>query len=332
MTVDENKTKSDRPRDPWVLWLCALTILALALTVVVCCWPAKEVPLPARLPVSPRPVVTNIAVAPTPASTSIATQDTPRAVAVPDALPLRYCVSPMLANFVDRECKNRVTADFAARVERVQASNDLAAVVAILKDTTDGDTVRNEAAKLLARSGYADLIPDLLAILMNPAEEPRFRSFCVQYLYGNYAAADEKQRAALDGVFVARLGDPDKEVRRESILALVRLGKPEGKKAAEQWLRDPAAYDVRDIAIHCMDTLNLRDQAPEIRKSLHDTNNVVRIAAMVVLSAWGDTESRSAFEEAAKESHQRLQRAGKAALFRLDHPSPTNAPASQPYD
>ncbi|MEI6210671.1 MAG: HEAT repeat domain-containing protein [bacterium] len=330
-----DKTAPIRPRDPWVLWLCALTILALVLTVVVCCWPAKEVPLPARLPVTPRPIVTNVAVAPpTPlVPISVATQDTPRAVAVPDTLPLRYRVSPMLANFVDRECKNRVTADFATRVERVQASNDLAAVVAILKDTTDGDTVRNEAAKLLARSGYAELIPDLLAILMSPAEEPRFRSFCVQHLYENYAAADEKQRAALDGVFVARLGDPDKEVRRESILALVRLGKPEGKKAAEQWLRDPAAHDVRDIAIHCMDTLNLRDQAPEIRKSLHDTNNVVRIAAMVVLSAWGDTESRGAFEDAAKESHPRLQRAGKAASYRLDHPSPTNVPAaSQPHD
>ncbi len=327
-----DKTASIRHRDPWVLWLCALTILALVLTVVVCCWPAKESPLPARLPEPPRTVVTNIAVAPTPVPALVATPATPRAMAVPDTLPLRYRVSPMLANFVDRECKTRVTADFAARVERVQASNDLAAVVAILKDTTDGDTVRNEAAKLLARSGYADLIPDLLAILMNPAEEPRFSSFCVQNLYENYATADEKQRAALDGVFVARLGDPDKEVRRESLLALVRLGKPEGKKAAEQWLRDPAAQDVRDIAIHGMDSLNLRDQAPEIRRSLHDTNNVVRIAAMVVLSAWGDTESRSAFEEAAKESHPRLQHAGKLALYRLDHPSPTNAPASQPHD
>ncbi|MEI6212290.1 MAG: hypothetical protein WCR06_11765 [bacterium] len=159
-----DKTASIRKRDPLVLWLCALTILALVLTVVVCCWPAKEVPQPARLPEPVRSFVTNIAVSPppTPAPISVSTQDSPRAVAVPNTLPLRYRVSPMLANFVDRECKTRVTAEFAARVERVQASNDLAAVVAILKDTTDGDTVHNEAAKLLARSGYAELIPERL--------------------------------------------------------------------------------------------------------------------------------------------------------------------------
>jgi HEAT repeat protein len=329
MALDRNPG----PRDPWVRWLGGLTILLLVVVGAV-----RNTREPVRLPPLVPVVGTNVVVAATNiAVTQVATQAVPQEVAVPPAippeLPLRLRVSRPLANFVDRESQQRVTADFAARVERVQSSNDLAAVVAILRDTTDGDTVRNEAAKLLARSGYAQLIPDLLMILMNPAEDPRFRSFCVQHLYENYAAASATQRTELDSVFVARLGDPDKEVQREALLALVRLKHPAGRKAAEQWLRDPAAGEVRDLAIHCMETLNLRDQAPEIRKHLSDTNLAVRIASMVVLSDWGDTASRSAFEAAAKEGHPRLQRAGKAALYRLDHSSPSNAPvASQPQD
>ncbi len=46
------------------------------------------------------------------------------------------------------------------------------------------------------------------------------------------------------------------------------------------------------------------------------------IAAMVTLSQWGDEHSRPAFEEAAGSGPPRLQRAGRAALARLDKATP----------
>ncbi len=233
-------------------------------------------------------------------------------------------VSPMLADFVDRKSKTRVTADIATRIERVQTEADVAAVVAILKDTTDSDTVRHEAASLLARSGYPKLIDDLIVILMNPAERPRFRGFCVQHLWLNHAAADADQKKRVVTVLQERLGDPDVVVQREALLALVRLGHPEGKRMAEQWFADPAAEDKRDQAIRCMATLNLRERIPEIRVCLRDTNDIIRIAAIVALSDWGDTESRGAFEEAARSSRERLQHAGKAAMAKLDRLNATN--------
>jgi HEAT repeat protein len=227
-------------------------------------------------------------------------------------------VSPMMMDFVDRKSKTRVTADITARIERVQTEADLAAVVAILKDTTDSDTVRHEAASLLARSGYPKLIDDLIAILMNPAERPRFRGFCVQHLWMNHEAADAKQKLRVETVLQERLGDPDVSVQREALLALARLGHPEGKRMAEQWLTDPAAEDNRDMAIRCMATLNNRERIPEIRGCLRTTNAIVRLAAITVLSDWGDTESRGAFEEAAVSGQERLQHAGKLALKKLD--------------
>ncbi len=47
-------------------------------------------------------------------------------------------------------------------------------------------------------------------------------------------------------------------------------------------------------------------------------NEVVRIAAIVTLSQWGDEESRSGIEEAAKSDSFRLHRCAEMALKRLD--------------
>jgi len=48
------------------------------------------------------------------------------------------------------------------------------------------------------------------------------------------------------------------------------------------------------------------------------TDEVIRIAAVVALSQWEDEQSRPAFEKAAESQSVRLQRAGKAALKRLE--------------
>jgi hypothetical protein len=321
------KMETNQPRqkpDRVVLALVALTCGLVAAAVIMRRPPRER---SATAPASP---ATRPAVEEAPASVNRPEppiQEAPDTGAVVRTYPVYPNVSPMLKNFADRTSKKRVTPDFEARVERVQTDADMAAVVAILKDTTDSDTVRNEASKLLSRSGYPQLIPDIIAILMDPAEGSRFRSFCVQALSESHAEADDQQKQLVETVLQERLGDPDGVVQREALLALVRLGHPAGKKTAEHWLTDPAASNLRDMAIRCMATLNLREHAPEIRGYLRDTNEVIRIAAIVALSEWGDLESRSAFEEASRLPHERIQRAGKVALAKLDR---LEAPASQP--
>jgi transposase InsO family protein len=89
---------------------------------------------------------------------------------------------------------------------------------------------------------------------------------------------------------------------------------------AVTWLNDPSPSGdaTRDLAIRCVQERGLREHIPAVRKYVRDPNDVTRIAAIVALSDWGDEESRPAFEEASKSSTVRLQRAGKAALQRLD--------------
>ena len=116
------------------------------------------------------------------------------------------------------------------------------------------------------------------------------------------------------------LADKDIEVKREALLALVRKGDPVGSETAAQWLlsTERGKDDVRDISIRCVRVSNLRTHTPRIRELLSDDNEVVRIAAIVTLSEWHDEASRPAFEQAAASSVIRLERAGKAALARLD--------------
>lgn len=62
----------------------------------------------------------------------------------------------------------------------------------------------------------------------------------------------------------------------------------------------------------------MREHLPAIRRLARDSSEVVRIASIVALSHWEDEESRPAFEEAVKATVPRVQRAGQAALERLN--------------
>jgi len=73
-----------------------------------------------------------------------------------------------------------------------------------------------------------------------------------------------------------------------------------------------------DLAIRCVKLLDLKEHIPAIRKYLYDKNNVIRIAAIAALSQWQDEQSKPAFQKAADSKSVRLQRAGKAALERLE--------------
>jgi HEAT repeat protein len=196
-------------------------------------------------------------------------------------------------------------------------------VIAALLDSTGDDTVRNEAANLLRRSGYEGLTDDLTRMLDNPAESERFKAFCVQHLWYNVESANPEELEKIITVLQRTLGDQHIPVRREALLALVRLGDPKGAKTAVEWLTDEKAGDVRDAAIRCVHDLNMKEYIPTIRKYLYDPDEVIRIAAIVALSQWGDEESRPAFSAAAKSDSIRLQRAGQAALTRLSQPIKT---------
>ena len=231
--------------------------------------------------------------------------------------------SPALAAFVNREARTkRVTPDFSARFPQVTRQEDVDAVVAVLRDTKDSDTVRNEAANLLARSGYDGLVDDLIQILQRPEEGARFRAFCVQHLWTNHAASPPAVHRRIVEVLRERLDDPDLAVRREALLALVRLDQPEGRQTAVAWLTDPERKAERDLAVRCMGLLDARERAADIRPHVGSDDPVLRIAAISVLGKWSDQASRPALEQAAESTHIRTRRAARLALKRLDQASP----------
>lgn len=190
---------------------------------------------------------------------------------------------------------------------------------AVLINPQKDDTERNEAANQLGRSKYSEMTNDLIAVLNNPKEGERFRSFAVQHLWQQTRrTSNPDEREKIRTVLYRGLTDRHVKVRREALLALVRMDDPKGRETAVSWLLAPDAANVRDLAIRCIHKLDLREHIPTVRKYSRGPTNVIRIAAINTLSQWGDEESRLAFEEAAKSSNVRLQRAGKAAVARLD--------------
>ena len=239
--------------------------------------------------------------------------------------------NPELARFVNREAEGRVTPDLSTRLPKVQHPDDVKAVVSVLLDTQDDDTVRHEAASLLHRSNYAGLTDDLLKVLNNPAEKERFRSFVVQHLWSQTEKAKPAEKARITEVLHASLADRHTAVRREALLALVRLKDPQGVETALKWLDDPSPDRdaVRDLGVRVVREQNLREHLPRIRELLRSPNDDVKRQAMVTVGEWGDQESKPALEEAAKSDKPLVKSTATAALKRLDE-AKARAPAAQP--
>jgi len=232
-----------------------------------------------------------------------------------------------LATFLDKTkpVEERIPLDITSAIPQIQNAEALSLVARVLRDSSECDLVRNEAANLLWRSRYAGLTDDLIEVLNNPQESPRFRSFCVQHLRTNNKLMNPEEFEKIKAVLRTLLDDRDVPVRREVLLALVRMGDPLGQETAVKWLLDQNDSNTRDLAIRCVHDLNMKEYIPTIRKYLYDPDEVIRIAAIVALSQWGDEESRPAFEAAAKSDTVRLQRAGQAALTRLSQFIPPNS-------
>lgn len=228
---------------------------------------------------------------------------------------------PKLADFVNRESHGqRVHDDMTSRFPALTSERDIAAVAAVLKDRDEADdTVRHEAAAMLARSGYKNLVPDLLAVLNDLKEKDRFRSWVVQHLQQNYATVDRNSQAAIRGQIQASLSDRDIHVRRESMLGLYRISPEEALPLARECLRDDseAADPMRDLAIRIVRERDDRDELAEVRKYARHKDVEVRRSALVTLAAWKDEDSRVAMEDAAKSENPLLRRCGEMALKKL---------------
>ena len=240
------------------------------------------------------------------------------ATVVPYVPPVTH--SPELARFVNRDAAERVTGDIQVRLPKIVHPDDVRAVVGVLLDTQDNDTVRHEAANLLRRSGYAGLTDDLLKVLNNPEEKERFRSFVVQHLWLQTKDAKPGETARITAVLHSSLADRHTAVRREALLALVRMKDPQGVETALKWLHDPSPEmdAVRDLCVRIVREQNLREQLPRVRDLLRSPNDDVKRQAMVAVGEWGDEESRPVLEEAAKSDKPLVKSAATAALKRLD--------------
>jgi HEAT repeat protein len=252
---------------------------------------------------------------------AVAAQNPPAEKALPYTPPPVKDVR--LGALVNRQASlaERLPPDLSAKLQKVSSPVDFAALTAVLRDSSDDDAVRNEVANLLARSHYTSLPDILIAVLENPSESARFRSFAVQHLGGLDLPGDDASRARTNAKIHECLQDRDVEVRREAVLALVRRHDPAGIETAIQWLDSTARGkdDVRDLAVRCLFDSNRREFLPKFRTLANDPAEPVRIAAIVALSSWGDQESRPAFEACASSNSVRLQLAGKAALQRLNN-------------
>lgn len=230
---------------------------------------------------------------------------------------------PALGILVDRSLTldERVPPDITSRIPTIRFEADVPILVGVLRDPTDLDTVRNEVANLLHRTEYPALKEVLFDVLSNPQEKPRFRGWALQHLSGLLVKGPYAQeRESILARLREGLSDRDLEVRREALLALVRQRDEHAIQATRSGLADPGAEAkaMRDLAIRCAGELDLRDQTPVLRTFVRDEDESTRIAALVVLSQWGDQEIRSACEEAAASKSLRLQRSGQAALERLN--------------
>ncbi len=228
---------------------------------------------------------------------------------------------PTLREFVDKTAKNRLPTNFPILVPTITQPNDILAVLRVLHDATDLDSIRNEAANLLRRSNVPDLGGHLIAILDNPVEHERFRSFSAQHagdimteLVQGTEPHSSEMAEAIRSRLVLALDDQHLMVRREALLALTRERHPHAVAIIRSGLNDPLWAPAQDLLVRCAHEAGLTDLIPAIRPLAYSSNETVRIAAVNVLAQWKDEASRPAFEEASRSSVARIQRAGDLAM------------------
>ncbi len=248
------------------------------------------------------------------------------AAASPTAAPV---LGADVARFVDKTASDRISADFRNRVRTVTRPDEIAAVIAVASDRGDRDTERHEAIELLRRSGHPGIDRLLLELIDRPDEGARFRAFVAQHLGTLLRDGAAAGRPALGDRLAAALDDHDAPVRREALLVLCRIRDERAVRVVADGLSAPRWKEDRDLIVHCISDLELRDRVGELRPLAYDADETLRIAALVVLGDWRDEPSRAAFEEARRSVVPRLQRAGERALSVLEGRAPQVSPQAQ---
>ncbi len=232
-----------------------------------------------------------------------------------------------LANFLDPFGKGRCSADLTKRIPSVNSKEEIQAVVALLFDTQDGDTPRNEAINLLRRSGYHDLERDLVEVARNQKERPRFRAFAVQHLGISLGQAEREPQAprtwnplSVCDLLSEFLKNEPYEVQREALYALIRAKDDRASSIIAQGLNSPQWEGSRDLLIRGALELNMDSKIAEIRPFAYSEDVNVRVAALNALAQWKDEASRPAMEEALTSKVARIKNAGEVALFQLSQP------------
>jgi hypothetical protein len=190
-------------------------------------------------------------------------------------------LSPALWPVVDRE----LPADLRLRplvdgnLALLDQPQDLLAVRRLLRDVREGDTLRNEAANLLNRSGIAaDLAEDLRAVLAHPAEQERFRSFAAQHLGVLWNQAGSAS-SALRNELRSYLSDAHVAVQREAILALSRGQDAVVLGWVQAVLDDPSRAGVLDLACRIAAEQGFVTLLPRIQTLVASSDPVVQRAA-----------------------------------------------------
>jgi len=232
-----------------------------------------------------------------------------------------------LSKFLDPFGKGRCPADLSERIPRVNSKEEIDAVVALLLDTQDGDTPRNEAINLLRRSGYRDLERDLITVARNKNERPRFRTFAVQHLGISIEQAEREPKTPrswsplyVRDLCAELLKNEPNEVQREALYALIRARDARASDVIAQGFSNPQWEGSRDLLIRGALELNMVSKIAEIRPFAYSEDVNVRVAALNALAQWKDEASRPAMEEALASKVARIKNAGEVALFQMSQP------------
>lgn len=189
----------------------------------------------------------------------------------------------------------------------------------LLIDPNQSDTNRHKAAEALRVDESDELLTALLYVLVNEAEQPRFRSWAVQHLYNVHPHLARHEQQLVEEQLTFLLTDADAPVRSEALFSLHRLDKPIEQDVLKNFLVDD---ETAHIAIRIIRRSKLKAYVPEIRELVHSQSVDLQIAAVVTLAEWHDIESRPAIAQLAqlpkKNETYRLQRAAEMALARLD--------------
>ncbi len=229
-----------------------------------------------------------------------------------------------LRPLVDRRLKEGVRLQAIASLpdQRLFTEADVAALVVVLKDPHENDTVRNEVATLLRDAAYEGLASDLLDILESDAEAERFRFFAAQH-YGEawlHARASNKDNAPQMRDVLRQLLAKDHHalVRQQALLVLGSQGDKTALAKTTDALTAAKDGPLIDTAMRIAADRQMESLYPHIRRRAHAEDPFVRRRAIASLGALRDEASRSAIEAAANSNDESLAQAANLALEQLN--------------